>query len=256
MRPLIAKIKPASGFSRIAHISLNALLPLIVFILVRIDFVQLALIIILLSKWRMLAVRPRFWPANVRANAVDIMVSVSLLLFMANSSSQTWQLVWAISYSVWLIVIKPASSQLMMSAQAMIGLLCGLMALSTGWVTAPLYGLVIATGVICYVAAHHFFDSYDEPYARLLSYMWGYFGAALMFVLGHGLIFYPNKATGFISQPTILLLTLGYGLAVLYYCDHANKLTKFVKMQTLFVMLAVVLIMTISLVVRLRNLIV
>jgi hypothetical protein len=184
------------------------------------------------------------------------MVSVSLLLFMANSSSQTWQLVWAISYSVWLIVIKPASSQLMMSAQAMIGLLCGLMALSTGWVTAPLYGLVIATGIICYVAAHHFFDSYDEPYARLLSYMWGYFGAALMFVLGHGLIFYPNKATGFISQPTILLLTLGYGLAVLYYCDHANKLTKFVKMQTLFVMLAVVLIMTISLVIRLQNLIV
>ena len=256
MRPLIAKIKPASGFSRIAHISLNALRPLIVFILVRIDFVQLALIIILLSKWRMLAVRPRFWPANVRANAVDIMVSISLLLFMANSSSQTWQLVWAISYSVWLIVIKPASSQLMMSAQAMIGLLCGLMALSTGWVTAPLYGLVIATGIICYVAAHHFFDSYDEPYARLLSYTWGYFGAGLMFVLGHGLIFYPNKATGFISQPTILLLTLGYGLAVLYYCDHANKLTKFVKMQTLFVMLAVVLIMTISLAVRLQNLIV
>ena len=130
MRPLIAKIKPANGFSRVLQVSLNALLPLAVFILVRIDFVQLALIIILLSKWRMLAVRPRFWPANVRANAVDIMVSVSLLLFMANSGSQTWQLIWAVVYGIWLIAIKPASSSAMVSVQAMIGLLCGLMALS------------------------------------------------------------------------------------------------------------------------------
>lgn len=258
MRPLIAKIKPASGFSRFFYISLNALLPLVVFILVRINFVQLALIIILLSKWRMLAVRPRFWPANVRANAVDIMVSISLLLFMANSTSQTWQLVWAVLYGIWLIVIKPASSTLMMSAQAMIGLLCGLMALSTSWVTAPLYGLVFGTGLVCYIAAHHFFDSYDEPYARLLSYLWGYFGAALMFVLGHGLIFYPrpSDATGFISQPTVLLLTLGYGLATMYYCDHSNKLTKAVKMQTMLIMSVIVLVMIVSLYRSLNHLIV
>lgn len=237
MRPLIAKIKPANGFSRVLQVSLNALLPLAVFILVRIDFVQLALIIILLSKWRMLAVRVRFWPANIRANAVDIMVSVSLLLFMVNSRSQIVQLLWAVAYGVWLIALKPASSTLMVSVQAFIGMVCGLMALSVGWDSAPLYGLVAATGLICYLAAHHFFDSFDEPYARLLSYLWGYFGAALMWVLGHWLLYYS-----IVSQPTLLLVSLGFGISALYYMDHLDKLSTNIRRQIVFVMFAIVII--------------
>jgi hypothetical protein len=235
MRPLIAKIKPASGFSRIVHISFNLLLPLIVFILVRIDFVQLALIIILLSKWRMLAVRPRFWPANIRANSVDIMVNISLLLFMVNSESQILQLVWAAAYGFWLVVIKPASSSAMISVQAMIALLCGLMALSVGWDSAPLYALVALTGLVCYISAHHFFDSFDEPYTRLLSYLWGYFGASLMWVLGHWLLFY-----GIVSQPTLLIVSLGYGLAALYYLDHRDRLSTGVRRQIIFILVAIV----------------
>ena len=237
MRPLIAKIKPANGFSRVLQVSLNALLPLAVFILVRIDFVQLALIIILLSKWRKLAVHVRFWPANIRANAVDIMVSVSLLLFMVNSGSQIVQLLWAVAYGVWLIALKPASSTLMVSVQAFIGMVCGLMALSVGWDAAPLYGLVIATGLICYLAAHHFFDSFDEPYARLLSYLWGYLGAALMWVLGHWLLYYS-----IVSQPTLLLVSLGFGLSALYYLDHLDKLSTNIRRQIVFVMFAIVII--------------
>lgn len=240
MRPLIAKIKPASGFSRVLHIGFNILLPLMVFILVRIDFVQLALIVILLSKWRMLAVRPRFWLANIRANSVDIMVSISVLLFMVNSDSQNLQLVWTAAYIIWLTVLKPASSTLMVSLQAMVGMLCGLMALSISWDTAPLIGLVSLTGLICYLSAHHFFDSFSEPYARLLSYLWGYFGAALMWVLGHWLLFY-----GAVSQPTLLLLALGYGLGVLYYLDHNDRLSKNIRRQIVFIMTATVAIIII-----------
>jgi hypothetical protein len=237
MKPIIAKIKPASGFSRVVHLGFNVLLPLIVFVLVRIHFLQLALAVILLSKWRMFAVRPRFWAANIRANAVDILVGVSLLVFMAHSSSQWLQLVWALSYGVWLVVIKPASSALMVSVQAMIGLLCGLMALFVAWAAGPLYGLVLVTGLICYLSAHHFFDSFDEPYARLLAYTWGYFGAALTWVLGHWLLFY-----GHVAQPVLLLLTVGYGLAALYYLDHHGRLSKGVRRQFIFIMVAIVLI--------------
>lgn len=238
MRPLIAKIKPASGFSRSLYVGLNVLLPLMVFVLVRINFIQLALAIILLSKWRMLAVRPRFWPANIRANSVDLMVGVAILIFMVNSSfSQPLQLLWALLYAVWLVVIKPASTAIMISVQAMIGLLAGLMALSVGWVAAPMYGLVFAGGLICYIAARHFFDSYDEPYARMLSYLWGYFGAALFWILSHWLLFY-----GIVSQPTLLLVSLGYGLGTLYYLDHHDRLSHGVRRQVLFIMLAIVVI--------------
>jgi hypothetical protein len=215
MKQLISKIKPATGFSKVIYTVFNILLPLVVFALVRTDFVQLALTIILISKWRMFAVRPRFWPANIRANAVDIIVGVSLLLFMQQSDSQLLQLVWTGAYIIWLVFIKPASSSMLVSVQALIALLCGVMALFIGWGSGPLYGLVLATGLICYLAARHFFDSFDEPYAKLLSYIWGYFSAALVWVLGHWLLYY-----GIVAQPVVLLLTVGYGLATLYYIDH------------------------------------
>jgi len=180
MRPLIAKIKPASGFSHLAHVGLNILLALLVFALVRIDFIQLALALILLSKWRMFAVRARFWPANIRANSVDIIVSVSLLLFMVHGGSQWLQLAWMAAYVVWLVGIKPASSGLMVSLQALISLLFGLTALFVGWGDGALYWLVLISALICYLSARHFFDSFDEPYAKLLSYLWAYFGAGLV----------------------------------------------------------------------------
>src|SRR5689334_2772385 len=107
MPSLSSKIKPAGGFSHFLHIILTALLPALVFILVRLGFVGLAATIILLSKWRMLAVKPRHWPANIRANAVDITVGLSLLIFMTHSASQLMQLIWALMYGIWLVVIKP-----------------------------------------------------------------------------------------------------------------------------------------------------
>jgi hypothetical protein len=236
-RPLVAKLKPVGGFAYFLHLVLLVLLPLAVFVLVRLDFVQLALSIILLSKWRMFAVRPRFWPAIIRANAVDIMVGISILLFMTHAGSQWWQLSWAALYGVWLLIIKPASSTLMVSAQAMIGQLCGLMALFIAWANGPLYGLVFTAGVICYLAARHYFDSFDEPYAKMVAYLWGYFGAALVWLLGHWLLFY-----GLIAQPTLILSALGYGLAVLYYFDHSGRLNAGIKRQFVFVMAAVIIV--------------
>jgi len=240
MKPLIAKIKPASGFSRVVYLVINILLPLVVYVLVRMDFVVLALAAILLSKWRMFAVRPRFWPAHIRANAVDIIVSVSLLLFMINSGSQLIQLVWVAVYMGWQVVLKPASDTLMISIQALVGLLFGLMAIFVAWGDGPLYGLVVLTGTVCYLAARHFFDSFDEPYAKLLSYIWGYFGAAMTWVLGHWLLYY-----GVVAQPVLLLLAIGYGLAALYYLDHHDRLTKGLRRQFVFIMVAIIVIVVI-----------
>jgi hypothetical protein len=240
MRPLISKIKPASGFSKVVYLIFNVLLPLFVFALVRMDFVTLAFALILLSKWRMFAVRPRFWPAHIRANAVDIIVSVSLLLFMINSDTQLLQMLWVVLYVVWLVVLKPAAGSLLVSLQALVGLVCGLMAIFVGWGDGPLYGLVLATGMVCYLSARHFFDSFDEQYAKLLSYLWGYFGAALVWVLGHWLLYYTV-----VAQPVLLLLSIGYGLATLYYLDHYDRLSVGVRRQSIFIMAAIVLIVLI-----------
>jgi len=142
MRRITAKIKPTSGFSHVLHIGLLVLLPALVFVLVRMRFYQLGLTVILLSKWRMLAVKPRHWPANIRANAVDLTVGISVLVFMINSGSQLWQLIWVVVYGIWLVLIKPASSVFAVSGQALLAQVAGLMALFIAWPQAPIYGLV------------------------------------------------------------------------------------------------------------------
>jgi hypothetical protein len=165
------------------------------------------------------------------------MVGLSIVLFMTHSPNVLLQLTWAVLYGVWLIVIKPASSLFMVSSQAFIGQLCGLTALYLAWSAGPLYGLTALTGLICFLAARHFFDGFDETYARLLAYVWGYFGAALAWLLGHWLLYYKV-----IAQPTLLLSTLGYGFAALYYLDHRDRLSKGVRRQFMFIMLAIVLV--------------
>ena len=103
MRPVITKLTPTRGFSTFLHYLLLVLLPLLVFVLIRLEFVALAFIVIILAKWRMFAVRPRFWPANIRANAIDIMVGMSVVIFMQDAPGMMGQLLWAVAYGAWLL---------------------------------------------------------------------------------------------------------------------------------------------------------
>lgn len=237
MRPILRKLKPTSGFAYFLHLGLVSVLPVAVFILVVLNFVQLALSIVVLSKWRMFAVRPRFWASNIRANAVDLMVGLSIVVFMVHSGSWSVKLLWAALYAVWLLAIKPGVSIVMISAQAFIGQLAALMALYLTWAAGPIYGLTFLTGLFCFLAARHFLDTFDEPYARMLAYIWGYFGAALAWLLSHWLLFY-----GVLAQATLLLSALGYGMAVLYYLDHYDRLSKGLRRQFIFIMVAIVLL--------------
>jgi hypothetical protein len=185
----------------------------------------------------MLAIKPRFWASNIRANAIDLMVGLSIVVFMTHTQSVPIRLAWTLLYAIWLLFIKPAAGTLMVTAQAFIGQLCALMALYLAWASGPVYGLTFLTGLFCFLAARHFLEEFEEPYARLLSYMWGYFGAALAWLLSHWLLFYRG-----VALPTLLLSCLGYGTAVLYYLDHNNKLNTGLKRQFIFVMVAIVIV--------------
>src|SRR4051794_37136177 len=147
---LPSRIKPTKGFSHLFHVALLVMLPLLAYILVRIDFVGLAILLIFLSKWRMFAVRPRYWQANLVANGVDITVAVAMVLFMANTSVVWWQLFWATLYGLWLVVLKPRSDVLSVSAQAMLGQLLGLLVLYLKFGDSSLLLLVAGTWLITY----------------------------------------------------------------------------------------------------------
>lgn len=239
MRQIPTKMKPKAGFSHFIHIAFTSVLPLFLLILVRLRFYQLTIgvTLIILSKWRMFAVKPRHWPANIRANAVDIIVGLSALIFMIHSNSGILQLLWAVSYGVWLLVLKPQSSEFSVSLQAITAQTVGTTALFIAWGGAPLATLVISIWLISYVSARHFFASFEEPYVRFLSSTWAYLSAALIWLLGHWLLFY-----GPVAQPALLLSVIAFGLGGMYYLEKSDRSSIILRRQIVFVLFAVTLI--------------
>lgn len=232
-----ARIKPARGFSHLFYLALNGLLPILAYILVRVDFVPVAIFLIFLSKWRMFAVRPRYWMANLVSNGLDIMVAISLVLFMASTTSAWWQLLWALLYGGWIIWLKPRYDVLSVSAQAMAGQLLGLSLLYLKFGDASIVGLVAGTWLITYLSARHYLTSFEESHGPLLAHIWAYFSASLAFVLAHWLLFY-----GTIAQIIVILTTIGYGLAGIYYLDATDRLSAGLQKQMLSIMLAILFV--------------
>lgn len=93
------------------------------------------------------------------------------------------------------------------------------------------------TWVVCYSAARHFFSSFDETHGAFLANIWGLFAACLAWLLSHWLLYYQV-----ISQVTLLLVVLGFGLATLYYLDKMDRLSRLLRRQIIFIMLAVIII--------------
>lgn len=237
MKAIPGKIKPTKGYAHVFHIVLSAVMPALVYVFVRTNFVLPAVLIVLLTKWRMFAVRPRFWLAIIRANSVDITVGLSTIVFMTHSNSASMQLLWTGLYILWQVALKPRRNIWGIALQALVGQTYGLMALYIAWPDAPLAVLVIGTWGVCYLSARHFLSSFEERYISLYSHVWGYFGAALAWISVHWLLFY-----GLVAQPTLLLTVLGFGLGGLYYLQETDRLSVLLRRQIVFIMIAVIVV--------------
>ena len=232
------RINPTSRIASSLHVLYMLLLPLLVLSLIRIEFVTAALLIIVLSKWRMFAVKPRYWMANIRANAVDMIVGFSVVAFMSQSSTIYTLLVWAALYSFWLILIKPQSSARMVSLQALLSQGLGLVAIFGNFSTwNPVY-LVLLAWVICFSASRHLLIAFEDESNRSLAHLWAIFSAELALILGHWHIVYA----GAIPQIALLLSVVGYALALGYYLHKTKGLSRGFRQQLIIFTLIIVAI--------------
>lgn len=239
-RKLLYKLRPTSGTSHIAHILLNALLPVAALMFVRLDFAYLAAGLVLLSKWRMFAVRPRYWIPNLRSNLVDIFVGLSVVAFMNGTLTFWVQVAWAVFYLFWLIWLKPKSQQLAVMAQALIAQTIVLVAFYGAFPKTSLLLSIVVTWLACYASARHFLGAFEEPMVRPITHIWAWFGATMAWVTGHWVVQYL-----FLPQIALILTVLGYGLATMYYLDKNNKLKDAIKGQLISVMGLLLLIIII-----------
>ena len=235
MKKYLQFIKPASSASHIAYYGLNIGLPLLILALVRIDLVIIAAIFVLLAKWRMFAVQPRYWIPNLRANAVDIFIGLSVVIFMAGTNTFAVQLFWTIAYIGWIIYLKPESQQVAVMAQALIAQALSLVAFYQAINNHSIVAAVVGVAIITYVCARHFFGAFDEPLTRQYSAIWAWFAACLTWVLEHWVLYYLA-----IPQTALVLSLVGYSLAFLYYLHVNHRLKSSIIRQ--FIILVTVLL--------------
>lgn len=218
--------KRRSLLSELVYILLNVALAIAVLVVVlAVESPLPAIALVLLSKWRVLAVRPRYWVAHIKANLVDIIVSLSIvvLLYVASGAFAV-QVALTALYLAWLLFVKPRSKRIFVAAQAGTAIFLGVTALMTVSYDWPSFIVVLFMWVIGYSAARHVLSSYDEAHSSFYSLLWGFVVAEIGWLSYHWAFAYPLPGFGAIqlSQAAIVVLALSFLTERVYASYHQH----------------------------------
>jgi hypothetical protein len=235
----------------LAYIGINAALPIVLLLLVQ-NFSSPwpAFVLVMLSKWRVFALRPRFWWVNIKANLVDFLVGISyvgLLCFSLNSLGV--MLILAVLYGVWLLYVKPRSDHASVMMQAGIAQFLALTVLFALSTVAEVQEFLIILGcfVIGYIAARHVVANYEEEQSEFLSYVWGLVISQLGWLLYRWTNVYDLRLPFDIPQITLLILVISMAAGRLYAAAKSRRLTmSLVRSTTIFSALLIVFILIVA----------
>ncbi len=221
-------VRKKSFLSELTYALLNVALAVAVTLIVYYtSSILLAIIAVIISKWRVFAVRPRYWWANLRSNMVDFTVNISVVLHMYGIHVSTLpdgnklaiMAALTILYIGWLLFLKPRSQRKYVIMQAGVAILLGSTALFTTLYDWPVSIVVIGVWINGFTAAQHALSSYDkETHALFLSLVWGFIVAEISWVAYHWVVAYPLPLFNGVMIPQIsIILTLLSFLAYKIY---------------------------------------
>lgn len=144
--------------SNMVHIFLNLLLGVgVVLVTVLSGSPLIGLLLIFVSKWRIFAVRSRYLWINIKSNLVDLIVGVSvvLLAYSAGANFVLLDFLLMAFYPIWLILIKPLSSEKATLAQSLIAVFLGISAVTLLTAKIDSLALVLCSFLIGYAASRH-----------------------------------------------------------------------------------------------------
>jgi hypothetical protein len=151
--------------SSAVHVLLNILLGLgAVLLTVFSENPALGILLVLVSKWRVFAVRSRYLLINIKSNLVDFIVGFSIVMLTYYSSTARsfdepldfiYIGTYAILYIIWLLFIKPMSSEKANLAQSLIAVFLGTSASTIMTATLDPIAAAGLAFVIGYAACRH-----------------------------------------------------------------------------------------------------
>jgi len=216
-------VKRRSFLNEVIYVLLNIGLSLSLMVIVRVTgSVWPAFVLVFLSKWRVFAVRPQFWFANIQANLVSTIASVSYVVFLyiVNSTVNisefqilVTQLLFVVMSVCWLLFLKPKSKRIYTVAQAGVAVLLGVTAVYSSAYNWPASMVVLFVWLIGYSTARHVLSSYDEEsHIVFLSLIWGFVLSEIGWLAYHWTIAYqlPFMNNLLLPQVSIIMLCLGF----------------------------------------------
>ncbi len=215
-------IRRKSFLSESAYIMLNVALAVAVLAIVRtIESPLPALVLVLLSKWRVFAVRPRYWAANIQANLVDVIVSIGAVVVLYSVASLDLalllQCIIVILYIAWLVILKPRSTKRSMVAQAAIALLVGTTVLFISSYSWPLEFIVLGMALVGYVTARHVLTQFEEDHLQFISLLWAFIMAQFGWISSHWVIAYTLPVVDIrIPQATVIVAAVAFAAYKVY----------------------------------------
>lgn len=244
---LIKSANRRNRLSEIGHVFLNlAYAGLVLVLLLSFESPYLAYSVALLSKWRVFAVRPRFWLANIQTNLVDTIFALSIVtLIWQNTGNLPLQVVLTVLFAGWLIFLKPSSKRFWVIIQAGVTQFAALSALFSVAYVLPDVVVALVGGGIGYVVARHIIHVYTEEHDDVvISLVWALLLAELSWLTYFWTVAYtPLK----ITQIAIIASLLGYMVLViynyLYHREQGSILRRDLTMPVAFALVGIALIL-------------
>ncbi|MDO5451910.1 MAG: hypothetical protein Q4F56_02375 [Candidatus Saccharibacteria bacterium] len=197
--------------STLVHVFLNLLLGIgSVLITVLSGSPLLGLILVFASKWRMFAVRSRYLWLNIKSNLVDLIVGISVVLlsYFAGPAFLPVDLILMVFFCVWLIFIKPLSSEAATLAQSLIAVFLGMTAVTI--MTASLNSVVVVllAFLVGYAASRHILSQSDDRDYTLTTLVCGLIFAEIAWLCHSWSIIYTFGDTGIRIPQLAIILTI------------------------------------------------
>lgn len=209
------KPRTTNLISSVIYVILNiALVLMIVGVVNLFDSPWLGLVIIVISKWRIFSVKIRFWWANLASNFTDLLVGMSYVFLISYIGYEQlyYQIGLAGLYLIWLLFIKPGTTEVKVMAQGLIAMFMANLALSIFAHNWHSIFFLIAEMFIAYNVMGHYLKNsdFENQYTRLMSGIWGMIMMELAWIYWHWMIGYVFVAGLKISQFAIISTVLTF----------------------------------------------
>ncbi|MBQ9180914.1 hypothetical protein IJ135_02355 [Candidatus Saccharibacteria bacterium] len=197
--------------SSAVHVFLNILLGLFAVLLTVFSASPwLGLVLVLVSKWRIFAVRRRYLLINIKSNLVDLIVGISvvLLTYYAGATLLPVDFVLMAIYILWLLVLKPMSSETANLAQSLIAVFLGISATTIMTASVDATAAVVLAFLIGYAASRHVLAQTSDKDYTLTTLVCGLIFAEVAWLCHGWAIIYTFGDSGIRIPQAALLLTI------------------------------------------------